>query len=197
MGSPLEPREHVLSGGYVLDPAQFPKRDAVSVVVGAAGAAQNATTIPVAALSGAIPNSTTLKFGTNKFATLTAPAAAGATTLTVSAIPTALVSGDTATYAPNPEVFVAGGTLIGRTYTERDAGTAFGPAAYDGSNNLTDNEVFLTLYTVWDALKNPEVAVYTPRNGGIVYENYLPASSKLANPLATIRSLYITKPGRP
>jgi hypothetical protein len=71
----------------------------VVVVVGVAGAALAATTVPVAALSGAIPSGTVLNFGGAKLATLSSPAAAGATSLTVSALPAALVSGDTVTYA--------------------------------------------------------------------------------------------------
>lgn len=69
-----------------------------NAVVSAAGAAQNAVSIPVAALTAAIPTGTKLIFlpGALKTATLTAPASIGATALTVAAIPTALVSADTA-----------------------------------------------------------------------------------------------------
>src|SRR5678809_130180 len=90
-------REHLVPGGAKLNAALFLRTDAVVVVVSAAGAAGGATSVPVAALTGAIPNGTVLDFGTNKYARLTAAAAAGATTLTVAAIPTALVSTDTAT----------------------------------------------------------------------------------------------------
>jgi hypothetical protein len=71
---------------------------AASAVVSAAGAAGGATSVPVAALTRAIPNGTKLIFlpGANKSAKLTAAAIVGATTLTVEAIPTALVSGDSA-----------------------------------------------------------------------------------------------------
>src|SRR6185295_10447665 len=93
-------REHLIPGGAKLDAAQFFGDRAVKVVVGAAGALAAATTVPVAALSAAIPNGTVLNFGTNKFATLNAAAAAGATSLTTLAIPTALVSTDTAYYVP-------------------------------------------------------------------------------------------------
>lgn len=73
------------------------RQGAVAVVVGAAGAAQGATSIPVAALSGAIPGGTLLDFGGAKFARVTsAGAAAGATSVPVAAIPTALVQDDTA-----------------------------------------------------------------------------------------------------
>lgn len=182
-------REHVLSGGAMIDPSQFPKRDSVKVTVGAGGAAQNATSVPVTALPGAIPSGTILNFGANKFARLTSPASLGATSITVAAIPTALVAGDVATYEPKPEVYVPSGTLVGRTYAERSAGTAFGPAATDGS----DDEVFLILYDKPDASKDPEVSLY--RKDSIVYERYLPASSKVTAVLDMIRARYTCKLG--
>ena len=92
---PVIAMDQALKKGDKLD---FGQVASVVATVGVAGAAQNATTIPVAALSGPIPSGATLDFGTNKFARLTANAAAGATSLTVAAIPTALVSGDAATY---------------------------------------------------------------------------------------------------
>ncbi len=72
----------------------------VSVVIGVAGAIAAATSIPVAALSGPIPDNTLLDFGTNKFArvNVSGGALAGATSIVVDAIPTALVSGDTAIF---------------------------------------------------------------------------------------------------
>lgn len=72
--------------------------DTVVVTVDTGGALANATSVPVTALSGPIPNGTTLRFGTKKFVALTAAAAAGATSLTVEAIPTALAGAETATY---------------------------------------------------------------------------------------------------
>lgn len=176
-------REHLVPGGGRVDASQFNAEDAVVVTVGAAGAALNATSVPVAALSGAIPNGTTLYFGTNKFARLTAGAAAGATALTVAAIPTALVNGDTATYPGTGKKLVPSGTPVGRTYTERDAGTGFGPAV------STDDEIFLIVGDVTDATLDPDCALY--RNGSLVKENFLPNWSTLAGALQTaLRSRY-------
>jgi hypothetical protein len=61
-------------------------------------------TIGVTTLTGPIPSGTVLDFGTNKFARLTANAAAGATSLTVAAIPKALAGGETATYQGGDKV---------------------------------------------------------------------------------------------
>lgn len=84
-----------LKQGQILRGADVPT---VVVNVGAAGAIATATSVPVDALTGPIPNGTTIRLGTKKFITLTAAAALGATSLTVEALATALVQNDTGTY---------------------------------------------------------------------------------------------------
>jgi hypothetical protein len=183
-------REHLIPGGARLDPAQFRTADAVVAVVGVAGAAQGATSVPVAALSGPIPSGTTLDFGTTKFAVLTAAAASGATSLTVRALVTALVSGDTATYpgAGLQKKIVVAGTLVGRTIAERDAGTAYGPAAD------ADDEVYLIAFDVDDAAYNPDVVFYRP--GSVVKENMLASFAGLSSTLkGKVRAAYICTRG--
>lgn len=178
-------REHLIPGGARLDPTQFLKTDAVVATVGAAGAAIGATSVPVAALTGAIPNGTILDFtGAGKFAKLTAAAAAGAVTLTVEALPQALVSGDVATY-PGSSLTMAtvpAGSLIGRTIAERDAGTGYGPAG------AADDEIYLTAFDVTDVTVNPDVDLY--RQGSVVKENFLPAVSRNATNLPLVRARY-------
>lgn len=181
-------REHLVPGGAKVVAADFLATDAVVVTVGAAGAAIDATTVPVDALSGAIPNGTVLDFGGDKFATLTAAAAAAATSLTVRALVTALVDNDTATYAGVATKLIAAGTLIGRTFAERAAGTAFSPWV------TGDEEVYLTAFDVIDAAANNDVELYRP--GSIVKENMLPNFSSLtAGQLAAIRAAYNTVRG--
>lgn len=68
----------------------------VTVTVAAPGAATGALALPVAALSGPIPNSTVLTFVSGRTATLSAAAAAGATSLTVTALAAAIATGDVA-----------------------------------------------------------------------------------------------------
>jgi hypothetical protein len=171
-------RDYLVPGGAKVDSAQFPADDAVTVVVGAAGAAIGAVSIPVAALAGPIPNGTVLTFGGVKVAQLSAPAAAGAVALTVNAIPTAVVSGDTATYRGTGKIRIPSGTALGRTIAERNAGTGFGPAG------AADDEVFLNFFDVTDAASVDDVELYRP--GGTVYENYLPAFATLAGGVQTI-----------
>lgn len=181
-------RNGLVPGGARLDPTQFFNTDSVSVVVGAAGAAGAATTVPVAALTGAIPSGTVLSFGTNKFATLSAAAAAAATTLTVLAIPTALVSGDTARYTGVGYDTVPSGTLIGRTIAERDALTGYGPWA------TSDDEVYLLAFDVTDISVNPDAALY--RNNRIVKETFLPNwANWTANMKTALRAAYRTTIG--
>jgi hypothetical protein len=122
-------REHVLPIPAKIDPAQFTDAAGVTVTVGVAGAAQNATSVPVAALTPSslyanttliaaggvlIPTGTVLYFGGQKVAQLTADAKIGDTTLTVAALPTALVSGDVATYSALATEAVNAGSLVGR-----------------------------------------------------------------------------------
>lgn len=181
--------ERLLPGGARLDPTQFHGNDAVFVDVGAAGALAAATTVPVAALSGPIPNGTTIKLGTNKYMTLNAAAAAGATSLTVLPLVQALVDADTGWYEGTELETVVSGTLVGRTYTERDANTGFGPAAD------ADDEFYLVAFDVTDLTNNADCELY--RHGGVVYENFLPVFSALSSTLkGKIRSLYESTIGR-
>lgn len=171
-------REHLVPGGAKLDPAQFFGPDAVFVDVGAAGAAQGAVAVPVAALSGPIPSGTVLDFGTNKFARLTAAAAAGATSLTVAALPTALVDADTAWYSGVAVNSVPSGTIVGRTLAERDASTGFGPAA------AADDEVFIVAFDVTDVGVVADCELY--RHHSIVKENFLPGWTGIAAAVKTL-----------
>lgn len=184
-GDFLDP-QYLIRGGAKLDASQFNATDAVVVDVGAAGAAQGATSVPVDALTGAIPSGTTIWFSAAKFIHLTAAAAAGATTLTVTAIPTALVDADVATYAGVGRKTVDSGTPVGRTIAERDAGTGFGPAV------STDDEIMLVAFSVYDVTQIDDVDLVRPFAGFTVKENFLPGFSTWLTALKTaIRARYI------
>jgi hypothetical protein len=144
--------------------------------------------VPVDALSGPIPSGTLLDFGTNKFARLTAAAAAGAVSLTVAALPTALVDNDTAIYPGVGIKNVPSGTLIGRTIAERDASDGFGPWT------TGDDEVYLTAQDVTDFDKVADVELYRPLR--IVKENFLPGfASYSAGAKTAVRSRYVCTRG--
>ena len=175
--------EHLIPGAKALASA-FNAPDAVIVDVGAAGAAGAAVSIPVSpALSGPIPSGTVLDFGTNKFARLTAAAAAGATSLTVAAIPTALVDADIAIYPGVKPKSLAGGTVVGRTIAERDAGTPYGPAA------AADDEVYIVAFDVSDLNRVNDIELVRPNT--VIKENFLPGWTGLAAGVVTkVRAAY-------
>ena len=178
----------LLPGGAKVVASAFFAEDSVRVVVGAAGALANAVSVPVDALSGPIPSGTMLHFGSKKFAILTADADEGDTDITVEALPTALVDNDTAIFPGTETVSIPSGTLIGRTYAERDAGTPYGPAAD------ADDEIYLTAFDVTDVNNNNDVELY--RHGGLVKENFLPEFDDLSATLkGKIRTLYETTVG--
>lgn len=184
LGEPIGP-DTVLPGGARLDAAQFTREDRVEFGVGAAGAAIGATAIPTdAALAAAIPANATLEFASGKLAQVTsAGAAAGASSIPVVALREALAGTDTGFYAGKGNVRVPAGTAVGRTITERNAGTGFGPAVD------TDDEIYLVAAPVDDASEIDEFVPY--RHGRIVYENFLPNVASMASALLTkLRGLY-------
>ncbi len=177
-------REHVLPGGAKVDASQFLATDG-AVVTLTANAASAATSIAVTALANPIPSGTLLRFGVGKLAYTTANAAAGAVTIAVEALAAGLTSGDKATYKGTgmKPVTILGGTLLGRTWAERDAGTAFGPAAD------ADEEIYFLAQDITDASKNNDADLY--RHGGIVKENFVPGWATLSSTLkAFVRSRY-------
>lgn len=177
-------RDHLIPAPAKLDAAQFVGGNGTRVTVDAAGAAAGAVAVPVLpALEAAIPAGTILDFGAKKFARLSAAAAAGALALVVDALPTALVAGDTAVYAGTQGKYIPAGTAVGRTIVERDAGTAYGPAA------AADDEVFLTAFDVSDASDINDVELVRPN--ATIYENRLPATSiAIAGVVTKLRAAY-------
>lgn len=177
-------REHLLPGGAKVDASQFLATDGAIVTL-TANASAAATSIAVTALVNPIPSGTLLRFGVGKLAYTTANAAAGATSVTVEALPAGLTSGDKATYNGSgmKPVTILGGTLLGRTWAERDAGTAFGPAAD------ADEDIFFLAQDITDASKNNDADLY--RHGSIVKENFVPGWAALSSTLKTfVRSRY-------
>jgi hypothetical protein len=182
-------REHVRPGGAKLDATQFPRDDSVLVKVNnASGEAVGDTTITVDALSGAVPAGATLRFSNGALVYVTAAAIATATSLTVEALQVALTDNLEAVYMGTGRVTVGDGTLVGRTYTERDAGTGFGPAA-DGDVGGS-GEAYLLAYTVDDATVNNDCDLY--EHGSRVAENHVPGWDSLSTAQkAYIRDKYI------
>src|SRR5215467_13246178 len=133
-------REHVVPGGSKVDAAQFAAQGSVVVTTTAAAA---------------IGAGTILTFSTGVYAIVSADAAATATALAVQPLFAAIASGASATWpGTSGKKFIPSGTALGRTIAERDAGTAFGPAA------STDDFVYLLVHDVYDAADNNDVDLY-------------------------------------
>lgn len=177
--------ELMIPGGAKLVPTAFPVNDGTKVKLTAAAAAA-ATSITVEALENAVPTGTMLRFAAGKFAYTTATAAKGATAITVEALPVALAIGDTG--YTGTKRFVQQGTLIGRTYAERDAGTGFGPWASG------DDEVYLTVFDIIDTAEIDDVDLL--RRNVLIKENWIPDWATLsAGAKAAIRANYQTSLG--
>ena len=178
-------RENLACFPAKLDASQFADKDSINVVL-TAGAAQNATSITITAITlpayvSKIPSGTVLYFGGAKVARLTADYTGG-TTMTVAALPTALISGDTAAYAPfGTRVAIQSGTLVGRTRAERATNTPFGPWI------AGDDEVGLVVFDVSDATRNNNIELL--KSLVTIKENYLPnwsVLSALVNEVQTV-----------
>lgn len=176
-GDGLNPKT-ILPGGIKLEAAQFTSAELTIAAI----AAVDATSITLSSgLTREINPGDVIDFGGKKFARATVLAPVGATTVSVSPLPTALAIGDTGNFSGLK--FIISGTLVGRTFAERDAGTGFGPAA------STDDEIFLLAFDVPDAIQNPFGAVY--RHTCLVFENYLPGWTPMSTDLKTaIRNRY-------
>ncbi|MBW4648920.1 MAG: hypothetical protein KME06_09480 [Kastovskya adunca ATA6-11-RM4] len=83
---------------------------------------------------------------------------------------------------------IKSGTLLGRTFAERTAGTGFGVAA------ATDEEIYLLAFDVTDAVFCADCELY--RHNSLVKENFLPDWATMATALKDkIRALYQTTTG--
>lgn len=171
----VDPESIVRGTGRQIDWAHVPESfrstpgtNAVAVGVGSAGAAADATAVPVDALSGAIPSGTVLDFGAKKFARLTAAAAKGATSLTVAALATALVDADTATYAG---VAGSGSKTI-------PAGTVMGTLLGSGKGSprvaSTNPATFVLATDAYEDSTSAALSGYGDIIGGALYENLMP-----------------------
>lgn len=172
-------REHVVAGGTKIDPIQFPRDDSVAVQLNGAVTA-GATSLTVDALAGPVPAGTILRFNNGVTVVTTALAAAAATAITVDAVPFGIPDNAQSVYLGTGTVRIPDGTVIGRTYTERDASTPFGPAA---DADTTTGEVYVLYHTVDDALQNNDADIY--RHGGMIDEAHFPGWSGLS---ATIKA---------
>ena len=175
----------LLPGGHQADPSQFESIDAQTITLArGASAGENVTLQLTSYLEHFLPEGQILDFGDGKVATLTKPAHDYPTILTVK-LTTDVVVGDSYRHPGNSgRTTVDSGTLVGRTYDERDDGKGYGPADIEN-----DDQVFLVVWTNSWLEQNQDVALL--RSGSVVYENRLPGWSQLDNlTKAKIRQIY-------
>lgn len=185
----LEPRDQI-PGGSKLDMSTALATDGLIVTVGTGGAAIGATSVPLATAipeNMRIPVNTILYFGGVKIAQLTAEAIAGATALTVTALPTALVANDVATYQGTGAKTIPSGTLLGRTFSDRNTALPF--KVTTAANVATLEEFYLLAF---DVISMEAIADCTlTRPGFVVKENWLPNWATMgATVQAKIRQIY-------
>jgi hypothetical protein len=185
-------RDQLVPGGAKVDPTQFPTYPAVAVTL-TAPAAVGAAAITVAALTGAIRPGTMLNFGNpGKLAFAPNGAAAAATSIVTAPLARALITGDTTTTDANTHAVVPSGTVLGRTFAQRNAGTPL-HLALD-----TDEEIFLVAFEVPNVNRVNDVALVRPRAGVVVKENFLPNFSTLSATIkAALRAQYLCTVGAP
>lgn len=95
---------------------------------------------------------------------------------------------DAAQFAAGPDgkKRIQAGTLLGRTFAERDAGAKFGPAAD------ADDEVLILAFDVTDAVQNDDCTLVNPEMA-VIFENRLPGWGSLSATLkGKLRAAYTT-----
>ena len=183
-----------------VDPSQFVDDQAITVQLTAA-AAQGATAIVISSITlplnvKFIPAGTALYFGGAKIAILseqytnenwnTNQPSTSDVNMNVEALPTALAGTESAVWEPYPSrCQINSGTLVSRTYAQRDAGAAFHPAV------ATDDEFYLLAFDILDA--NMRADAHLVRSGIAfgVKENYLPQWASLNTPLANVNEVQL------
>jgi hypothetical protein len=158
-----------------------------AVVVETTAGVPAATAVAVVALTGEVPSGVVLDFGGGKVVTTTARALKGATSIPSTAVPVSIVNTNSAAYAgrTGEPKYVRAGTLVGRTYTERDAGAKWGPAV------AADDEILILAFPIDDVTAKAEGTGW--RRQRLVKENKLPDWDTIkadAPLLAKLRAAY-------
>lgn len=184
-------RDQLLPGGAKIDSTQFAIRPAVRVTL-TADAAVGAVALAVTALAAAIAPGTMLNFGIpGKVAYANEGAAAGAVAIVVAPLARAVKSGDTYLVPAVAHPFVPAGTVVGRTYAQRDAKTPF-HIALD-----TDDEVFVVAFGRRVDLVNDVDLIRNTKTVSIK-ENFLPGFASLSATIkAKLRAGYTCTLGAP
>jgi hypothetical protein len=182
-------RHFLMESGSQIDRTKYYPRGTVTVTVGTGGAAQGATSLPVAApgLEADLESGRTLDGGGGLFARLSAPGTAGDTSLTVAALPTAVPAGTVMrANSISGAVAIPSGTVVSRSTAERDANQPFHPPT---DADAATGEVRILVYDVVDANEDDDIVMVRPGASVQIRWNYLPEYTNLStavkNRLAT------------
>jgi hypothetical protein len=196
MGTPMTNPKVLLPGGGFLDESAIGTL-VLTIAVGAV--ADNATTLSVTAPETVtIPKGSILSFASvdgltvadDVIVTADHEVGAIASALPVTGIGTTdkPAAGMVSTYAlVDGRKHLADGTLVGRTYAQREAGEGLKPV--NASNVAVFEQFFLTAFPISDVTQANYVELYMP--GNVVYEERLPGWADLpASVQAQIRALF-------
>lgn len=175
----------LVPAGTQAEIGEFSYTDAQTLTLsGTATAGAGVTLTLTQSLKSDILKGVILNFGSGKLFTLEQRANRGATTL-VGTLAADTANNDSYAYpGSSGRTVVPSGTLVGRTYVERDAGTGFGIA--DVAN---DDEIFIVAFQNEYLEQNAGITLL--RHDAHVYENKLPGWADMSSAeQAKIRELY-------
>lgn len=185
-------REQLIPGGAKFDPAALALQTALTVKLSAAADAGDVE-IAVDALTAAVAPGTMLNFGLPGLMAF-APngAAQGAVAIAVAPLDRAIPDNSEAYVPPTERKVLHAGTVVGRTFVERDAGAAFGLAGD------ADDEIAIVAFDRPDVERVSDLDLIRPFAGVIIKENFLPNFANLSPAVqAAVRARYNCTIGRP
>lgn len=179
-------RDHLVPGAVLLDVAAFSRADEQDIDLTAVLSVGD-TTITVTALTKKIPTGAILRGDNGEYVKLSSAAAVGDTTINIHASLISRLATENLFYEGSDSLFIPSGTVIGRTFTERASGDAFGPCAD------ADEECYVLAFDAWAerGIDFCEGVLY--RYGSVVIEDRLPDWSTLSAAVkALLRANYST-----
>lgn len=196
MGTPIHHPKVLLPGGGFIDAAAI---GTLILTVAAGAVANDAVVLSVTAPEPVtIPKGTILEFTSvdgqtvadQVLVTADHPVTTVASNLPVTGIGTANkpAAGMIATYSMvDGRKYLADGTLVGRTFADRDAGMGLKPV--NAANVASFEQFFLTAFPISDVSESNFAELYLP--GNVVYEERLPGWADLpATVKAKVRALF-------
>lgn len=185
-------REQLVPGGAKVDPAAFVTQAAQTVEIDGAVAA-GAVLLTVDALTADLAPGTMLNFGIpGLMAYCPVGAVAGAVTIPCAPLDRAIPDEATAIVGATSHKNCPAGTVVGRTFAERDAASPYGIAAD------ADDEIAIVAFDRVNIDVISDIDLVRPFAGVTIKENFLPNFDALSAAVkAAVRERYLCTIGRP